>query len=130
MFDHQCFHVVIPLAGTDPSHVITPDMSQQALFDAYMPQRIRVNIMAYGQTGAGKVNSACVLAHLSYSLSHSAPQTHTMFGPPGIMDRAGRGPVLTRGPGHSRVAATKTRGRLRASTARCAMSVEDERCEC
>ena len=72
MFDHQCFHVVIPFAGTDPSHVITPDMSQQALFDAYMPQRIRgfiagynVNIMAYGQTSSGKTYS--MLGSLSTS---------------------------------------------------------------
>jgi hypothetical protein len=61
-----------------PSHVITPDMGQQALFDEFMPERIEgflegcnVNIMAYGQTGSGK--------------------THTMFGPPGIMGRAAAG---------------------------------------
>jgi hypothetical protein len=61
-----------------PSCVITPDMDQQALFDEFMPQRIdgffsgyNVNVMAYGQTGSGK--------------------THTMFGPPGIMGRAGAG---------------------------------------
>mmetsp|Transcript_30270 Transcript_30270/g.70694 ORF Transcript_30270/g.70694 Transcript_30270/m.70694 type:complete len:440 (+) Transcript_30270:372-1691(+) len=61
-----------------PSHVISPQMRQQELFDAFMPPRIRafmdgtnVNVMAYGQTGSGK--------------------THTVFGPPGIMQRAGAG---------------------------------------
>lgn len=61
-----------------PSHVISPDMEQQALYDAFMPARIQafldgvnVNVIAYGQTGSGK--------------------THTMFGPPGIMARAALG---------------------------------------
>ena len=63
---------------TYPSHVIAPDMDQAALYDHFMPPRIRqfldgvnVNVMAYGQTGSGK--------------------THTMFGPPGIMARAASG---------------------------------------
>lgn len=63
---------------TYPSHVIAPDMSQEQLYDAFMPPRVTqflegvdVNIMAYGQTGSGK--------------------THTMFGPPGIMAEAGAG---------------------------------------
>ena len=45
-----------------PSHVIAPDMDQQALYDAFMPVRMQafidgmnVNVMAYGQTGSGKV---------------------------------------------------------------------------
>ena len=61
-----------------PSHIITPEMDQQALYDAFMPRRVEaflagvnVNVMAYGQTGSGK--------------------THTMFGPPGIMGRAAAG---------------------------------------
>ena len=61
-----------------PSHVISPDMDQQALYDAFMPARmqafidgVNVNVIAYGQTGSGK--------------------THTMFGPPGIMARAAAG---------------------------------------
>ena len=61
-----------------PSHIITPEMDQAALFDAFMPRRVQafmrgtnVNVMAYGQTGSGK--------------------THTMFGPPGIMARAAAG---------------------------------------
>ena len=61
-----------------PSHIITPDMDNQALFDAFMPKRIdaflagvNVNVMAYGQTGSGK--------------------THTMFGPAGVMARAASG---------------------------------------
>ena len=61
-----------------PSHVISPDMDQQALYDAFMPARmqafidgVNVNVIAYGQTGSGK--------------------THTMFGPPGIMARASAG---------------------------------------
>jgi len=63
---------------TYPSHIIGPDMDNQALYDAFMPARVdaflqgvNVNIMAYGQTGSGK--------------------THTMFGPPGIMGRAAAG---------------------------------------
>ena len=65
-------------AFTYPSHVIAPEMDQQALYDEFMPPRVQafldgvnVNIMAYGQTGSGK--------------------THTMFGPPGIMGRAAAG---------------------------------------
>ena len=61
-----------------PSHVISPDMDQQALYDAFMPARmqafidgVNVNVIAYGQTGSGK--------------------THTMFGTPGIMARAAAG---------------------------------------
>jgi hypothetical protein len=63
---------------TYPSHVITPDMDNEALYNAYMPPRVQafldgvnVNVMAYGQTGSGK--------------------THTMFGPPGILSRAASG---------------------------------------
>ena len=63
---------------TYPAHVITPEMDNEALFAQFMPQRIEaflegvnVNVMAYGQTGTGK--------------------THTMFGTPGIMERAGKG---------------------------------------
>lgn len=63
---------------TYPSHVIAPEMDNEALYQAFMPQRVQeflkginVNIMAYGQTGSGK--------------------THTMFGPPGIMARAAAG---------------------------------------
>ena len=63
---------------TYPSHVISPEMDQQELYDNFMPARIEaflqginVNVMAYGQTGSGK--------------------THTMFGPPGIMARASAG---------------------------------------
>ena len=65
-----------------PSHVISPEMDQQALYDAFMPPRIRgfldgvnVNIMAYGQTGSGK--------------------THTVFGPPGILAAAASGALGT-----------------------------------
>lgn len=61
-----------------PRHVIGPDRDQQSLFDEFMPARIQafldghnVNVMAYGQTGSGK--------------------THTVFGPPGIMAKAGCG---------------------------------------
>lgn len=58
--------------------MISPDSSQEDLYNEYMPKRIEgflqgfnCNIMAYGQTGTGK--------------------THTMFGPPGFMSRAGDG---------------------------------------
>ena len=71
----------ITVAGSEftyPSHVIAPDMDQQALYSHFMPPRVQafldgvnVNVMAYGQTGSGK--------------------THTMFGPPGIMGRAADG---------------------------------------
>ena len=71
----------ITVAGSEftyPSHVIAPDMDQQALYSHFMPPRVQafldgvnVNVMAYGQTGSGK--------------------THTMFGPPGIMGRAAGG---------------------------------------
>ena len=61
-----------------PRHVIGPEQDQQSLFDEFMPARIdgfldghNVNVMAYGQTGSGK--------------------THTVFGPPGIMAKAGAG---------------------------------------
>ena len=61
-----------------PRHVIGPERDQQSLFDEFMPARIdgfldgvNVNVMAYGQTGSGK--------------------THTVFGPPGIMAKAGAG---------------------------------------
>ena len=63
---------------TYPKHIIPPSVNNEALYDQFLPQRIdaffngiNVNIMAYGQTGTGK--------------------THTMFGPPGIMERAGKG---------------------------------------
>jgi len=59
-----------------PRHIIGPERDQQSLFDEFMPARIdgfldgnNVNVMAYGQTGSGK--------------------THTVFGPPGIMAKAG-----------------------------------------
>ena len=52
---------------TYPSHVISPEMDQQATWTSFMPPRVQafldgmnVNVMAYGQTGSGK--------------------THTMFG--------------------------------------------------
>ncbi|EOD20793.1 hypothetical protein EMIHUDRAFT_117465 [Emiliania huxleyi CCMP1516] len=61
-----------------PSHVIAPEMDQQALYDAFMPVNmqafvdgVNVNVIAYGQTGSGK--------------------THTVFGPPGILARAAAG---------------------------------------
>ena len=60
------------------ANTIAPDVDNAALFAGYMPARIdaffdgiNCNVCAYGQTGTGK--------------------THTMFGPPGIMERAGRG---------------------------------------
>lgn len=63
---------------TYPSHVISPEMDQQALYDGFMPPRVaqfmgggNVNVICYGQTGSGK--------------------THTVFGPPGIMSRAASG---------------------------------------
>ena len=53
-------------------------MTQAAVYSMFMPHRvaaflsgINVNIMCYGQTGSGK--------------------THTMFGPPGLMDKAAAG---------------------------------------
>ena len=61
-----------------PKMVVTPDTSQESLFNEFMPDHIQgfldgynVNIIAYGQTGSGK--------------------TYTVFGPPGCMDRAGKG---------------------------------------
>lgn len=61
-----------------PSHVIPPSLDNAGLFDQFLPCRIDaffegvdVNVMCYGQTGTGK--------------------THTIFGTPGIMSRAGRG---------------------------------------
>ena len=61
-----------------PKMVIDPTMSQEDLFDEFMPNCIdgfmngyNVNLIAYGQTGSGK--------------------THTMFGPPGCMGRAAKG---------------------------------------
>lgn len=61
-----------------PSHVISPEMDQEALYEAFMAARVdaflegtNANIMAYGQTGSGK--------------------THTVFGPPGIMAKAAAG---------------------------------------
>ena len=60
------------------THVIPPETDNEALHNFFMPRRIdafldgyNVNVMAYGQTGTGK--------------------THTMFGTPGILERAGRG---------------------------------------
>ena len=59
-------------------HVIPPETDNEKLYNFFLPQRVdafmngyNVNLMAYGQTGTGK--------------------THTMFGTPGIMGRAGRG---------------------------------------
>ena len=61
-----------------PTHVISADTGQEDLYRRLMPQRVEAflagrnaNIIAFGQTGSGK--------------------THTMFGPPGIMARAGAG---------------------------------------
>jgi len=61
-----------------PAHVLGAEHDNASVFDAFMPVRLagflagyNVNVMAYGQTGSGK--------------------THTMFGPPGIMARAGSG---------------------------------------
>jgi len=61
-----------------PKRVIPPSLDNAGLYDQFLPQRVEaffngvnVNVMAYGQTGTGK--------------------THTMFGPPGIMERAGKG---------------------------------------
>lgn len=63
---------------TYPAHVVAPDDDNAALYGHFMPRRVEaflagtnVNVMCYGQTGSGK--------------------THTMFGPPGIMDRAAGG---------------------------------------
>jgi len=61
-----------------PKMIVSPSMNQDALFKEFMPNCIdgffdgyNVNLIAYGQTGSGK--------------------THTMFGPPGIMERAAKG---------------------------------------
>lgn len=58
-----------------PKMIVPPEMGQERLFNEFMPSRIEgffdgfnVNVLAYGQTGSGK--------------------THTMFGPPGIMQKA------------------------------------------
>lgn len=63
---------------TYPKHVIPPSLDNAGLYEQFLPQRldaffegVNVNVMAYGQTGTGK--------------------THTMFGTPGIMERAARG---------------------------------------
>ena len=60
------------------THIAGPSTCNTKLFEELMPSRIaafwagyNVNFLAYGQTGAGK--------------------THTMFGPPGIMAKAGKG---------------------------------------
>ena len=77
----DCSRGVISVAGrkfTYPAHVLGDEHDNEAVFREFMPPRIAgflaghdVNVMAFGQTGSGK--------------------THTMFGPPGIMDRAGAG---------------------------------------
>ena len=61
-----------------PRHVISPEVKNEGVFAKFLPHRIEaffqginVNLMCYGQTGSGK--------------------THTIFGTPGIMERAGRG---------------------------------------
>jgi len=61
-----------------PKMVVDPSMKQDAVFDEFMPDCIdgffegyNVNLIAYGQTGSGK--------------------THTIFGPPGCMERAAKG---------------------------------------
>jgi len=61
-----------------PKMVVDPSMKQDALFNEFMPSCIdgffegyNVNLIAYGQTGSGK--------------------THTIFGPPGCMERAAKG---------------------------------------
>ena len=65
-----------------PAHVMDQGTDNAKLYEKFMPQRvdaflngINVNVIAYGQTGSGK--------------------THTVFGPPGIMERAGRGEYHT-----------------------------------
>ena len=67
-----------PQTFTYPRHVMGPATANEALFEEFMPRRIEAfldgynaNVMAYGQTGSGK--------------------THTIFGPPGTMDRAAAG---------------------------------------
>ena len=61
-----------------PKHIIPPDLDNEGVYNQFIPHRIdvffegiNVNVMCYGQTGTGK--------------------THTIFGSPGIMERAGRG---------------------------------------
>lgn len=63
---------------TFPTYVATAETSQEELYDDFMTGRVdaffdgyNVNVLAYGQTGTGK--------------------THTTFGPPGTMARAGAG---------------------------------------
>ena len=77
----DCRKGMVCVAGrefTYPAHVLGDEHDNQAVFREFMPARIAgflagydVNVMAHGQTGSGK--------------------THTMFGPPGIMERAGAG---------------------------------------
>jgi len=61
-----------------PTMVVDPTMKQDVLFNEFMPNCIdgffegyNANLIAYGQTGSGK--------------------THTIFGPPGCMERAAKG---------------------------------------
>jgi len=62
-----------------PRAVVPPNADQEALYslsecDKYCDDLINgyeVNVLAFGQTGSGK--------------------THTIFGPPGLMERAGNG---------------------------------------
>eukprot|EP00946_MAST-07B_sp_MAST-7B-sp1_P002458 g2458.t1 len=61
-----------------PRHIVLPTTSNEQMYKDFLPHRIdaffegvNVNLMCYGQTGTGK--------------------THTIFGPPGIMECAGRG---------------------------------------
>ena len=68
-----------------PRHVVSPETDNEGLYEQFLPSRIdaffegvNVNVMCYGQTGTGK--------------------THTVFGTPGIMERAGRGDYGTSVP--------------------------------
>ena len=61
-----------------PTRILGDEQNQEDVYREFMTTRVdaflkgvNVNVMAYGQTGSGK--------------------THTMFGPPGIMQRAGNG---------------------------------------
>ena len=98
-----------------PSHVIAPEMDQQALFDHFMPPRIQaflsgvnVNVMAYGQTGSGKTHTSDSRVRPSNPARYHGragpgpphcPQNElpwsslatSVFGPPGIMARAAAG---------------------------------------
>eukprot|EP01047_Picozoa_sp_COSAG01_P062544 COSAG01_NODE_7970_length_2970_cov_1.643330_3_plen_256_part_00 len=67
-----------PQTFSYPRHVMGPATANEALFEEFMPHRIEAflggynaNVMAYGQTGSGK--------------------THTIFGPPGTMEKAAAG---------------------------------------